>query len=141
MTGFVADASVAIAWAVESQADEGTERLKESFIEGSEVVVPALWTLEIANTLLVLMRRARLTRSQWNTIRSEFAGLPVTTDTEASGLALQRISELASGQSLTIYDAAYLELAMRRGLPLASRDSALNKAAKKCHVPTLLGVA
>jgi predicted nucleic acid-binding protein len=136
--GFVADASVGIAWVIESQSDEGIEQLKEDAISGAAIVVPGLWMLEVANSLLMLFRRKKMNRHGWITARREIVQLLVETDNDAPLHALDRISELAEHLSLTTYDAAYLELAMRRGLPLASRDAALNKAAKKCGVVTLL---
>jgi predicted nucleic acid-binding protein len=138
VTGFVADSSVAVAWALDSQADDGTERLKRSAIEGAQVIVPLVWSVEVANTFLMLFRRRRLTRPEWREIRKEIAAIPVILDGEMHELALHRISDVAEDFTLTAYDAVYLELALRRGLPLASRDGALNKAAKKCGVKTLL---
>lgn len=135
---FIADASVGIAWVVESQSDREIDRLKMEAIRGAAIVVPGLWLLEVANSLLMLLRRRRLTRHEWVAARQEVSHLLVDADNDASLQALSRISELAENLSLTAYDATYLELAMRRGLPLASRDAALNKAAKKCGVRTLL---
>jgi predicted nucleic acid-binding protein len=136
--GFVADASVGIAWVIESQSDEGIDRLKEEAISGAAIVVPGLWMLEVANSLLMLFRRKKLNRHGWTAARREISQILVEVDNDTPMRALDRISELGHDLSLTVYDAAYIELAIRRGLPLASRDAALNKAAKKCGVVTLL---
>lgn len=107
-------------------------------MQGSPVVVPVLWALEVSNALLMLMRRGKMTPIHWTRALHQISLLELTIDEEAIRLATTEISSLASKYSLTTYDATYLELAIRRGLPLASRDAALNKAARKCRVKTLL---
>lgn len=135
---FVADASVALAWASEAQSDAGTERLRNAAIAGARVVVPALWAWEVANTLLTLHRRRRFSLEQWRTACFGISEIPVTVDDGAVEAALSAASVLAHAHTLTVYDAAYLELAIRYRLPLATRDRALNKAANKRGVETLL---
>lgn len=131
---FVADASVAIAWVHPAQATDDTRRLLESVREGATVHVPALWHLEVANALLVLARRQRLTDEERLTALGWLQQLPCATDHEASGLAFGRLSELATEHDLSVYDAAYLELAQRRSLPLACRDGPLRRAPQECGV-------
>ena len=131
---FVADASVAIAWVHPSQATNDTRRLLESIREGATVHVPALWYLEVANALLMLVRRQKLTDEERLTALGWLQQLPCATDYEASGLAFGRLSELASEHTLSVYDAAYLELAQRRSLPLACREGPLRRAAQTSGV-------
>jgi predicted nucleic acid-binding protein len=135
---FVVDSSVAIAWAVPSQATEGSVGLLESVLASSPVVVPVLWAFEVANSLLALWRRRVIQEEQYARARRNLAALESIVDEEGPRLALEKISALAKEQSLSVYDAVYLELALRRGLPIATRDTALNKAAKRAGVRTLL---
>lgn len=132
------DASVAIAWFVRSQGDDKTLGLLDRVDEGWSLVVPALWFFEVANCLLILCRRKVIDKTQYERSRSELNNLRPVVDDEGVRLALSGTSELARKQDLSVYDAAYLELALRRKLPLATRDSALNKAAKRAGVRTLL---
>jgi predicted nucleic acid-binding protein len=135
--GFDVDSSVAIAWAVPSQATEGSARLLESVLASDAIVVPVLWGFEVANSLLALWRRRVIRDEQYERARRGLA-LESVVDEEGPRLALEQISTLAKDHSLSVYDAVYLELSLRRGLPLASRDSALNKAARRAGVRTLL---
>jgi len=136
--GFVVDASVGVAWSVQAQADEGTERLRDAAIRGVSVTIPLLWTLEVSNGLLMLVRRGRITKAVWSEAVRLNALVHFEVDDEAPKRAIAAVLDVAAQNNLTIYDATYLELALRRRLPLASRDGALNKAAKKCGVKILL---
>jgi predicted nucleic acid-binding protein len=134
----VLDASVALAWFVRSQANDKTLALLDHVDQGWSVVVPALWSFEVANSLLILCRRKVIDETHYEQSRSELHNLRPVIDDEGLQLALSRTSDLARKQVLSVYDAAYLELALRRDLPLASRDTALNKAAKRAGIRTLL---
>lgn len=127
---FVADASVAIAWVHPGQATADTDGMLDDLGEGAAVIVPALWPLEVANALLVLERRGKLTATERDTALLALRALAVTVDHEAAGVAWTTLSQLADRHQLSVYDAAYLELAARRRLPLACRDGALKTAAK-----------
>jgi len=135
--GFIADSSVGVAWAVHSQASAATDELLDRVAAGTPLVVPTLWPFEVANSLLVLLRRKKLLTAERDRAVAALACLPLVVDDDGPRLALGRISELAAGHGLSVYDAAYLELAVRRRLPLASRDEALRKAAQGCHVKLL----
>ncbi len=134
---FVADASAAIAWVHPAQATDSTQAQLTSIRDGSDVVVPALWPLEVANALLVLTRRQKLTEEERGLALSWLQRLPFTVDHEMSVAAFGRLSQLAIDHTLSVYDATYLELAQRRGLPLACKDGALCSAARTCGVQTL----
>jgi predicted nucleic acid-binding protein len=99
--------------------------------------VPGLWFFEIANALLVLTRRKRITTRECTIARRALAALHPVVDDEGPRIALEKLSDLAAEHSLSVYDAAYLELALRTKLPLASLDSGLNKAAQRCAVQLL----
>jgi predicted nucleic acid-binding protein len=134
---FVVDASVGFAWVYQSQATSDTDKLLHEVAAGATVVVPGLWFLEMANVLLLAQRRKRLTAAQRQAALQKLAAMQLTVDEEGARQAFNKISELADSNGLTIYDATYLELALRRSLPLASRDEALKSAAKQCGVKTL----
>jgi predicted nucleic acid-binding protein len=101
-------------------------------------VVPVLWMFEVANALLALRRRQRIQRDEYDQALLDLVDSRPLVDDESPLRALDAISKLAEKHALSVYDAVYLELALRRNLPLASRDAALNKAAKNAGVTTLL---
>ena len=138
MDGFVADSSVGVAWAVWSQSSRATEHLLDDVASGRPFVVPVLWMFEVANSLVVLMRRRRIEPEQCARARRALSRLTPIIDEEGPRAAWGEISDLAEEHGLSVYDATYLELATRRALPLASRDAHLNKAAKRCGVQLLL---
>ena len=134
---FVADASVAVAWIHPAQATPQTQALLESVYAGATVEVPALWPLEISNALVVLVRRKRLHESERLAALQALQLLSVKIDHEMAALAFTKLSSIASEHGLSVYDAAYFELAQRRQLPLACKDGALCAAARKAGIPLL----
>ena len=88
--------------------------------------------------ILVLLRRRRITRDEYDGSRRWLLSLNPVVDDEGHRAALSIVSDLADEHRLTLYDAVYLELAIRRRLPLASRDAPLNRAAGICRIPILL---
>ena len=133
-TAFVADASVAIGWVHPAQATSETSAMLDAMADGAAVEVPALWPLEVANALLVLVRRRKLDDHERQIGLGWLRGLPVRIDLDGATLAFSRLSDLADTYQLSVYDAAYLELALRRKLPLACGDGPLRKAAKRAGV-------
>jgi predicted nucleic acid-binding protein len=131
---FVADASVAIGWVHPAQADPKTSAMLGAIAEGVRLEVPALWSLEVANALVVLQRRRKLTEEERRAALGWLRRLPLRVDHEMALLAFSRLSELASAHQLSVYDAAYLELAQRRALPLGCKDGPLRKAAEQAGV-------
>jgi predicted nucleic acid-binding protein len=134
MRGFVADASVAIGWVHPAQATPVTAATLDAIAEGASLEVPALWPLEVANALTILVRRRKLTEDDRKTALRWLRGLSLKFDHESASLAFSTLSDLATAHQLTVYDAAYLELAHRRELPLACKDGALRKAARRVGV-------
>ncbi len=134
---FVADSSIGIGWVHPGQATELTRRLLEAAKQGTAVHVPSLWHLEIANALLAAVRRGLLTDAHRRAGLDLLNGLKLVLDLETSGAAFSVTSDLALKYSLSVYDAAYLELARRMSLALASRDEPLRAAAKKAGVKLL----
>lgn len=131
---FVADASVAIGWVHPAQATEQTEAMLDSIGQGVRLEVPALWPVEVANALVVLERRRKLTRAERQAGLGWLQGLPVRVDHQMAALAFSRLSELASAHRLSVHDAAYLELAQRRQLMLGCKDGPLRTAAGRAGV-------
>ena len=131
---FVADASVAIGWVHPAQATAHTSSMLDAIAEGATVEVPALWPLEVANALTVLRRRRKLTEDERQAGLGWLRGLPLRIDREMALLAFSRLPELASAHELSVYDAAYLELALRRGLVLGCKDGPLRRAARRAGV-------
>ena len=131
---FIADASVAVGWVHPAQATRQTAAMLDAIAEGAMLEVPALWPLEVANALTVLVRGRKLTEDERRTGLGWFRGLRLRIDHEMASLAFSRLSELAAAHQLSVYDAAYLELAQRRKLVLGCQDGPLRKAAARAGV-------
>jgi predicted nucleic acid-binding protein len=131
---FIADASVAIGWVHPAQATPQTVAMLDAIDNGTQVEVPALWTLEVANALTALVRRRKLTENERQSALGWLRALPIRLDHEAASLAFSRLAELAVSHQLSIYDAVYLELAMRRKLRLGCKDGPLRAAAERSGV-------
>lgn len=125
---FVLDNSVTMSWAFSDEADPYAQDVLNA-LPGATAVVPSIWPLEAANVLLVGERRGRITRADSTSFVAILDGLSIGVDGETSERALKDTLDLARAQGLSVYDAAYLELAMRRGLPLATLDGKLKAAA------------
>jgi predicted nucleic acid-binding protein len=131
---FVPDASVAIGWVHPGQATRQTAGMLDAIMGGAVVEVPALWSLEVTNALTVLARRGKLTDEERHTGLTWLRRLPVRIDHDAAALAFTTLADLASTHRLSVYDAAYLELAQRRKLVLACKDGPLEDAARRSGV-------
>jgi predicted nucleic acid-binding protein len=130
------DASVAIAALIEEdRSDEARRILCEVGNDGA--VVPGLWYLEVGNTLLLAGRRRSLTAVARREHLTDLSRLPIAIDHETTHHAWNETMALAEYHGLTLYDATYLELSLRRQLPLATFDAALQRAAKAAGVPLL----
>ncbi len=133
---FVIDCSVAMAWCFEDEATDFTDDLLERLdVEGA--VVPSLWPLEVANVLTISERRGRTNQARITKFLQLLGDLPITIDPKTEEKALNDILSLARANGLTSYDAAYLELALREGLSLATLDQALMRAARRLGVIVL----
>ena len=128
---FVVDASLSAAWLLQDEATPASEAALEATAT-SEVWVPSLWTLEIANLLLVAERRRRITAAKRQELAGLAAALRLRVDREP--VSIVRVDDIASAFALSAYDAVYLELAIRRGLPLATVDKALGSAMEQAGV-------
>ena len=136
MSGFVLDCSVAAAWLFEDEATRETDALLDQLADGV-AWVPLHWRLEVGNVLVQAERRGRITPAQVATGVDFVDNLPIEVDAETDSRSFREVLALARSASLTTYDAAYLELALRRGLALATKDRALVGAARRLKVKTL----
>jgi len=130
---FVLDASVALAWCFETETDHFTDAVLDSLAD-STAVVPAVWPLEIGNALVVAERRGYLDQAASVRFLNLLRQLSLEVEQESPQRMFGEILLLAREQQLSTFDASYLDLAMRSGLALASRDSALIQAAGRCGV-------
>ena len=130
---FVVDASVALAWCFADETSTYADRVLEQLAQ-DEAVAPAIWPLEVANGLRTAERRGRLDPSELPRVRELLGGLPVRVEVIELGAALGEVLEVARSLALTAYDAAYVALAARRGLALATVDDALRQACERAGV-------
>ena len=131
---FVLDASVTLAWCFPDESTAYTEGILDLLAAGAEASTPALWPFEVANALLMAERRKRITTAQVASVLQRIASLPIRVDPIHVDRAFGQILSSAREEKLTAYDAAYLELAMREDLPLASLDDQLRQAARSAGV-------
>jgi len=130
---FVLDAPITLAWLFEDESTPETEAVLDR-LRQEQALAPELWLYEIANGLVMGERRQRLTEAQSRRFVELLQTLPIEiTPTDKSTLWSNLIN-LAREQNISAYDAAYLETAMRNGIPLATQDNALRKAAQRIGV-------
>ena len=134
----VLDGSVVLAWVYQNETTPAVERVQQIVVQEG-AWVPWLWRLEIANVLEMGVRRGRHDGTFRDAALDDLTLLPVVTDLETEKHAWGATLRLASRHGLTLFDAAYLELAQRRALPLATLDAALRSAGRAEGV-ALLGV-
>ena len=133
MSAAVIDSSIALTWCFDDEASAQTDELFER-VRDDGAMVPGLWHLELSNVLLQAEKRGRISRADVATRLTLIADLPISTDPETTARAWRETLWLAREEELTAYDAAYRELAMRRGLPLMTLDAELAGAAKRLGV-------
>ena len=134
MSALVIDSSAALSWCFEDEASPESDALFER-VRDQGAVVPGLWHLEVANVLLQAEKRGRIATGDVAMRLELIAQMPITTDNETTARVWREILALARAEGLIIYDATYLELAIRRGLPLQTKDEALIRAAHRRGVP------
>jgi predicted nucleic acid-binding protein len=135
MAVFVPDASATLAWLLEGETSDWTEALLERFRSGDSAVVPSHWAPEVANALLVAVRRGRIDKHKPAELFAALLALPIRVDTSGSEAIFHRVFAYAEKYGLTVYDAAYLELAVREGVALATLDTDLQNAALLAGIP------
>jgi predicted nucleic acid-binding protein len=135
LTRLVVDSSLTMAWYLEDEQDAYADAVLAALIAGAEAVVPPLWPYEVANGLRMAERRNRLQAADIPRVLALLAPLPIQIQTTAHERARAEVLVLARQEGRTAYDAAYLELAMREGLPIATLDRQLREAAGRVGVP------
>jgi predicted nucleic acid-binding protein len=132
----IIDCSVAMTWLFTDEATHETGELLNR-LRNETSLVPGWWYLEVINVLSIAERKRRITLTQASDFLSQISKLDIEIDGEAPARAFDEILPLCRAHHLTSYDAMYLELAIRRGLPLATLDGPLRKAARKLGVKVL----
>jgi predicted nucleic acid-binding protein len=136
MASMVIDSSIALSWCL---PDEGTiDQIQHEVAEWG-AIAPLHWPLEVANALLMAERRQRITAAFRNAALQDLGALPIIFDDETSARAWNEILQVAEAHRLTAYDAAYIELAHRRALPLATLDADMRVAAHALGITVLAG--
>jgi predicted nucleic acid-binding protein len=136
VTAFVLDSSITLSWFFDDEQSEAADQLLDR-LATEEAAVPALWYFEIANGLAIGERRQRTTPARITEFVAQLESLAIFPDEESWLRALGPVLNLARMERLSAYDAAYLELAMRLGVPLATKDLALAAAAGRNGVAVL----
>jgi predicted nucleic acid-binding protein len=141
MPGLVVDASVTLAWALagEVRADEAGALLLR--VSEAAAIVPTHWRLEVGNALLMAERRGRIRPERVDAVWRQLAEMPIDIDADTNARAWSAAAGLARRHGLTLHDAAYLELAARRSLPLATFDRQLARAAVAEQVALAMAAA
>ena len=136
MTGFVVDCSIAVSWLLEDEATPRTDALLDR-LRNDGAHAPSVWRLELGNALAQAERRGRISSARVAAYLDIVDRLPIITDMETESRAFREILALARRLDLTTYDAAYLELAMRREAESVTLDKALIRAARRVSVSVL----
>lgn len=134
----ILDSSVTLGWVYGDEATPVIREIEAQVIENG-AWVPSIWRLEVANVLEMGVRKRRHNATFRNSMLADLALLPISIDSETDRQAWGPTLHLAERHRLTLYDAAYLELAQRRGLPLATLDKDLCAAAAKEKI-VLIGI-
>ena len=135
--GFVLDCSVTMTWCFDDEASTYADGVQDS-LKSVRAAAPTIWPLEVANALVVGERRKRLDEARSTRFPAMLGGFPIVVDEETTRRAFSDIAHLARAHQLSAYDAAYLELAIRRGLPPACLDGKLKAAAMAAGVELYL---
>jgi len=138
LTGVVIDASTALAWCFPDERSDYADAVLVA-LDGKTILVPAVWSLEIANAVLVGERKKRLRQPEILRFTTLLQNLSVIEDVRPVGGHVANVLPLARQYSLSAYDAAYLELSIRHSAPLATLDEKLEKAARQARVKIFSG--
>jgi predicted nucleic acid-binding protein len=135
MKRFVLDCSVAAAWCFADEKNAYVDTVLEGFSDGYEALVPPLWVLEVVNVLALAERRKRLLPAETAHFFELYSSLPIFLEQAMTTVGEHReLPSLCRTQGLTAHDAAYLQTAIRNGIPLATQDEALRAACRRCGV-------
>jgi predicted nucleic acid-binding protein len=133
---FVLDCSITMAWLFSDESTSHTEYILQ-LLDSAQAVVPTIWPLEVANVLALAVKNKRVTALEASSFVDALSSLPIYVDESTTVRAMHSIYTLATRESLTIYDASYLELALRENIPIATLDKDLLKASKALKIKIL----
>jgi predicted nucleic acid-binding protein len=133
---FVVDNSVVMTWCFSDETNKYSDAILDS-LNTSTAFVPSIWPLEVGNVLLVAERKKRLSEADSARFIALLAELPIVIEKEQPERMMRDILALARKHKISTYDASYIDLAMRKGLPIASLDKDLRKAARRSRVAIL----
>ncbi len=137
---FVIDNSIVMSWCFNDEINSYADFILDN-LESHSAIVPSIWPLEVGNVLLVAERKKRLTVADSSRFLDLLSNLPIFVEQESPERMVKEIFALARSLDLSSYDASYLDLAMRKGLSIASLDKNLIRASKKVKVPIFLDQA
>lgn len=132
-TAFVLDCSMTMAWCFEDECTPALIGVQDR-LSRHGAVVPSLWKLEVVNVLSIAERKGRITPEKGDRFLELLERLQIEVDAEAEPRAFEHLRALCRNEGVTSYDAAYLDVARRRGLPIATLDDRLRKVAKKVGI-------
>lgn len=130
----VLDCSAVLPWVFGDEASAATDRLLKEMVGGGKAWVPTIWHLEVGNVLLGALRKRRIDQAGVETFVSLLRNLEIAVDPETPSRSWDKVLDLAQRHGLSTYDAAYLEIALRRGAALATLDKALAAACRAAGV-------
>jgi predicted nucleic acid-binding protein len=130
---FVLDASIVLSWCFPDENAALAQQVAGMFKQGDTAVAPSFWPHEVLNALLVAEKRRRVSKELVRSFLDDLAALPIGLEQYPAGVVFDRIHSLSREHGLTAYDAAYLDLALDSGLPLATLDEDLVRACKKAR--------
>jgi predicted nucleic acid-binding protein len=137
LRAFVLDASTALGWMLDRPVPARAAQARKRIIAGEVAVVPALWLHEVSNAVVISERRGRLRADQVNTLAIDLDEFSDVVEVDPMAVRASVLVETARQTRLTVYDAAYLELAARRRLPLATLDDKLREAARRAGLEAI----
>ena len=135
---FVIDTSVVMTWCFKDEASQYADSILDS-LEQYTALAPSIWPLEVGNVLLVAERKDRLSEAASIRFVALLSELPISVDQEPPERMIKEIFALAREHKLSTYDASYLDLAMKKGIPIATLDNRLISVAKRSNISIMLG--
>jgi predicted nucleic acid-binding protein len=135
---FVVDNSVVMSWCFKDETNQYADAVLDCLSE-TTAFVPAIWPFEVVNVLLVAERKKRLSEADSVRFITLLSQLPIIVAHEGAQRMMKDVLALARSNNLSSYDASYLDLSMRKGIPIATLDNSLIEASKKTNVPIFMG--
>jgi len=135
---FVVDNSVVMSWCFKDETNQYADAVLDRLSEAT-AFVPSIWPLEVVNVVLAAERKKRLNEADSVRFITLLSQLPIMVEHDRPERIMKDLLALARANNLSSYDASYLDLSMRKGLPIATLDARLREAAKKTDVPILMG--